>query len=311
VLADEGRQVLGLGGQKIGAGQQLLIHVLSQIPELAEHVGVLLAQGHPAGRTVHDHRVHILSCEIGQHLPDARQGGLPGPGQEDGDPAAALGLGDLHLHPHGGKHAKNASAHIPEKVVGRAPVEIEHPSPALPLRPNGFGGLLRERDRIEGGNPLQGQTPHPGAGFQPTAEEAPRPSPHAGRAGGHPWMGQQLEERPFLPLHAVALGDAPAQTREELITVDPAGAGRRAGPAQEAAGKDLLHSRGYLQTALEHVAGQLHLSPGARRLHQQFCVDRTGRHAKPALVAVVDVLLGAVAEKRLSFHAVPFAFLGQ
>ena len=304
VFVDKDRDVLQLAGQHFRRPDLFIGHFLTQLPQVAEQVGILVFERRAAGGAVDDDGVHILAGEELQSVPDALERRVPLSGHEDGKAAAGLVFGNDDLHAHFLQDFHNGPTDLAVQVVRGATMKIQDPRFRLSFGLDDLGNRFRKGFVVEGRDPLHAQ----GAGvelrFDPGASEhLAGPLAEPGRGRHLPLAGQKLEHHFLFPVDAVALRGPPADAGEEVIAVNAAGTIGHAGSAQEAGGeKGLLHIVGQLQGAFGKVAGELHLAPGRCLLQQEFLIDRAMGDAQTAFDAVIDIFSGIFTEHFFLFH---------
>ena len=304
VRVDKDGHIRKLAGKQLRCLDLLIRHLLAQLTQVAEQVGIFILERRTAGGAIDDDGVHILSGKDLQGIPDAAERGLPVSGHENGKTATGLVLGDDHLDPHLCQHIHHRLTDIAIEMVGGAAVEVKHAPPCLAFRLHHFRNGLGEGPLIEGRNPFHIQRTRVQFRFDPgTAEHLASPPAEPGRRGHLPFAGQKLEHHLLLPVDAVALRGPPADAGEEMVAVDAAGTIGHTGSTQQACREEsLLHILGKIQPPFGKVAGKLHLSARRRLLHKKLLIYRTMGDAQTALDAVIDIFSGILTEQFLLFH---------
>ena len=79
VFVDEDGHILELGGQELRRPDLLVGHLLTELAQITEQMGVFVLERRTAGCAVDDDRVHVLAGKELQGIPDASGGMFPGP----------------------------------------------------------------------------------------------------------------------------------------------------------------------------------------------------------------------------------------
>ena len=78
VLVDEDGHILELGGQQFRRPDLLVRHLLAELAQVAEQVGIFVLQRRAAGGAVDDDGIHVVAGKELQGVPDASGGRFPG-----------------------------------------------------------------------------------------------------------------------------------------------------------------------------------------------------------------------------------------